>query len=132
MATSIIRRIRPLLEPTRSWNHRARALPGWWRSHSQASSIAVRLARGLPDLAMPWSRRTAPLMHRANQGSSGPGSKCAGDLVAWIDERLAEADVPGAAPRAAHMRQALLQPLGTVHGLGPKVLTMTLADFLLG
>src|SRR3954454_25142954 len=69
MATSMIRRIRPLLEPTRSWNQRARALPGWWRSHSQASSIAVRLARGLPDLAMPWSRRTAPLCHGLSSSS---------------------------------------------------------------
>ena len=54
MATSMIRRMRPLAPATRPWNHRASALPGWWRSHSQASSIAVRLARGLPDLAMPY------------------------------------------------------------------------------
>lgn len=29
IATSMIRRMRPLLEPTRSWNHCARVLPGW-------------------------------------------------------------------------------------------------------
>ena len=61
IATSMTRRMRPSHAPTRAWNQRASALPGWWRSHSQASSIAVRRARGLPDLVMPWSRRTVPL-----------------------------------------------------------------------
>ena len=52
-SNDLVRRIRPLLAPTRSWNQQARLLSGWCRSHSQASSMAVWRARGLPDLWMP-------------------------------------------------------------------------------
>jgi hypothetical protein len=58
--------------------------------------------------------------------------ECRGDLVAWIDGRLADADVPGAPDRAVRLRQALLEPLGAVHGVGPKVLSMALSALLLG
>ena len=57
---------------------------------------------------------------------------CGGDLVSWLDARLATADpglgVPG---RGVALRDAVLLPLTNVHGLGPKVLSMTLAELLL-
>ncbi len=56
---------------------------------------------------------------------------CNGDLVSWIDDRLATADQPGAPDRAARMRQALLEPLGCIHGVSGKVLSMALANLLL-
>src|SRR3954452_8575977 len=49
-----------------------------------------------------------------------------GDLVAWIDARLAAADDPGRPDRAALMRQALLEPLCCIHGVSSKVLSMAL------
>lgn len=56
-----------------------------------------------------------------------------GDLVAWIDRRLAEADPGADAPdRGAAMRDAVLGPLCEVYGVGPKVWSMLLADLLLG
>jgi hypothetical protein len=58
--------------------------------------------------------------------------ECEGDLVAWIDGRLAEADTPGQPDRAHRLRQALLEPLGAIHGVGPKVLSMALSGLLLG
>jgi hypothetical protein len=57
---------------------------------------------------------------------------CGGNLVVWIDERLAAADQPGAPDRAARMRQALLEPLRCIHGVSHKVLSMAFADLLLG
>ena len=57
---------------------------------------------------------------------------CDGDLVAWIDARLAAADDPGRPDRAALMRQALLMPLCCIHGLSSKVLSMAFANLLLG
>ena len=58
---------------------------------------------------------------------------CDGDLVGWIDGRLAAAD-PGinAPDRAAPMRVALLEPLGHVYGVSDKLWSMMLADLLLG
>ncbi|WP_336490739.1 hypothetical protein [Methylobacterium nigriterrae] len=58
--------------------------------------------------------------------------RCRGDLVAWIDERLLEADLRGAPNRPAQLRQALLDLLIAVQGVGPKVLSMALSDLLLG
>ena len=46
---------------------------------------------------------------------------CDGDLVGWIDQRLAGADEPGAPDRAARMREAVLEPLTHVHGVSRKV-----------
>jgi hypothetical protein len=58
---------------------------------------------------------------------------CDNDLVGWLDRRLAEADLgPAASDRAARMRKAVLAPLTHVHGLSNKVLSMALADLLLG
>jgi hypothetical protein len=58
--------------------------------------------------------------------------ECAGDFVTWIDRRLAQADAPGAPDRAIRLRHALLDPLGAVYGVGPKVLSMALSAVLLG
>lgn len=58
---------------------------------------------------------------------------CDGDLVGWIDARLtgSDFDTP-TSDRAARMREALLGPLTNVFGIGPKLWSMILADFLLG
>ena len=58
---------------------------------------------------------------------------CDGDLVAWIDERLAQND-PGRneSARGPLIRSALLDPLIHIAGTGPKVWSMILAELLLG
>src|SRR3954467_8790182 len=58
--------------------------------------------------------------------------ECRGDLVAWIDGQLATADQSSAPDRVQRMREALLRPLGAVHGLGPKIVSMALSGLLLG
>jgi len=55
-----------------------------------------------------------------------------GDIVGWIDERLADVDPVPAADRPARLRQALLEPLGHIYGVSNKVLAMALAELLLG
>jgi hypothetical protein len=55
-----------------------------------------------------------------------------GDLVAWIDAQLEQADDPTAADNTASMRDALLTPLGHVFGVSDKVLSMALSSLLLG
>ena len=56
---------------------------------------------------------------------------CAGDLIGWIDQRLAQADPELDAPdRAVQMGAALLEPLREVSGIGEKVWSMALADLL--
>ncbi|MBC6718668.1 hypothetical protein H9Q09_21015 [Aurantimonas sp. DM33-3] len=57
---------------------------------------------------------------------------CDGDLVSWLDERLEAADNPGHPERAALMRRALLEPMGHIFGVSNKLLSMALADLLLG
>lgn len=52
-ATISTRRMRPRPAPERSWNQRLSVLPGWKRSHNQATSTATLRARALPDLAIP-------------------------------------------------------------------------------
>ena len=58
---------------------------------------------------------------------------CDGDFVRWTDSRLAAADpgrgVPG---RSKAMREAVLEPLNNVHGIGDKLWSMILAELLLG
>ncbi len=55
-----------------------------------------------------------------------------GDLVGWIDARLAAADPGDDHPRrAAHMRSALIDPLVHLPGTGTKVWSMILAELLL-
>jgi hypothetical protein len=58
---------------------------------------------------------------------------CEGDLVTWVDQRLADTD-PGitAADRGTRMGAALVEPLRNVHGMSDKVLSMALAELLLG
>ena len=57
---------------------------------------------------------------------------CDGDVVGWIDDRLAMSDGPTMkADRAARMRAALLDPLRNIFGVSDKVLSLALADFLL-
>jgi hypothetical protein len=57
---------------------------------------------------------------------------CDGDFVGWVDGRLAAAD-PGldAPDRGMQMGAALLEPLRHVYGIGDKVWSFALADFLL-
>jgi hypothetical protein len=54
-----------------------------------------------------------------------------GDLIGWIDRRLADADLLSAPDRAMRLRDALIEPLSHVHGVSNKVLSMALADLLL-
>src|SRR4051812_33245993 len=55
-----------------------------------------------------------------------------GDLVGWIDDRLASVGPGPASDRPARLRQALLEPLGNVYGVSSKVLAMSLSELLLG
>ena len=54
-----------------------------------------------------------------------------GDIVAWIDTRLAEADTGLREGRLSRMGQALITPLLGLHGASHKVLNMALADLLM-
>jgi hypothetical protein len=57
---------------------------------------------------------------------------CDGDLIGWIDRRLAEADPgEGDVTRTARMKAALLGPMGAIFGISNKVLSMAFADLLL-
>jgi len=53
-----------------------------------------------------------------------------GDLVGWIDRRLAEADYGPADERIARMANAIIGPLSGIHGVACKVLSMVLSDLL--
>jgi hypothetical protein len=53
-----------------------------------------------------------------------------GDLVGWIDARLAEADYGPGPQRIAQMTNAIIGPLSGVHGVADKVLSMVLSDLL--
>jgi len=55
-----------------------------------------------------------------------------GDLIGWIDRRLAAADLGSMPDRATRLRQAVVEPLAHVHGVSDKVLSMALANLLLG
>lgn len=58
---------------------------------------------------------------------------CDGDLVGWLNCRLAQADQwPGAVNRGRRLSSTVAGPLSGVHGLSDKVLSMALADLLLG
>jgi hypothetical protein len=54
-----------------------------------------------------------------------------GDLIAWLDVRFATID-PSKSNKSAQLHAALLEPLGQIHGVSDKVLSMVLADLLLG
>jgi hypothetical protein len=55
-----------------------------------------------------------------------------GDLVDWIDKQLERADRPAAPDRITKMQTALIEPLQQVYGISSKVISMTLADLLMG
>jgi hypothetical protein len=57
---------------------------------------------------------------------------CGGDLVSWLDQRLAFAECGGNPNRLARLRAAVLPPFKGVVGIGEKVATMLLADLLIG
>jgi hypothetical protein len=54
-----------------------------------------------------------------------------GDIVGWIDDRLAMIDPVPVSNRPTRLRQALLEPLGHIYGVSNKVLAMALSDLLL-
>ncbi len=119
-----------------------RRRPSCPRLSSYAAVKGCRYAKASGTCAEPGHRPACPLPgHDLRKGALNQAAyalylflrdECRGDLVAWIDARLAEADLPEAPDRGARMRQALLEPLGSVHGVGPKVLSMALAQLLLG
>lgn len=55
-----------------------------------------------------------------------------GDLVAWIDAQLDATGDPADPDHLDNMRAALLKPLRCIYGVSDKVLSVTLADLLLG
>ena len=57
---------------------------------------------------------------------------CGGDLIGFIDDCLASADLPGHPDRLALMRQALTIQLLSIFGIAQKLINMTFADLLLG
>lgn len=56
---------------------------------------------------------------------------CDGDLIGWIDDRVADGDT-GGPDRAEAMQRAVLDPMTNIFGVSSKVLSMILADLLLG
>jgi hypothetical protein len=56
---------------------------------------------------------------------------CDGDLVVWIDTRLAEAALADAPARLGRLRAALIEPLREIYGVSDKVLAMALSCILL-
>jgi hypothetical protein len=56
---------------------------------------------------------------------------CDGDLVGWIDTRLAEAEASDTPARLGRMRAALIEPLRAIYGVSDKVLAMALSCILL-
>jgi hypothetical protein len=54
-----------------------------------------------------------------------------GDLVDWLDRRLAQADSPKARDRSERMAAAVVEPLTHVFGISDKVLSMSLSMLLL-
>lgn len=54
-----------------------------------------------------------------------------GDIVGWIDDRLASIESGPASDRPARLREALLEPLGHIYGVSNKVLAMALSELLL-
>ncbi len=54
-----------------------------------------------------------------------------GDLIAWIDARVAEAKPGPPENRIARLQAAVMGPLAGVHGASNKVLSMSLSDLLI-
>ena len=57
---------------------------------------------------------------------------CGGDLVAWVDARLAAVTDLQEPARARALRHAVLEPLTHVFGVSAKVVSLALSDLLLG
>jgi hypothetical protein len=57
---------------------------------------------------------------------------CEGDLVRWIDRQLAAVPDQNSADYAERLGKVLIEPLSHVHGASNKVLSMALADLLIG
>jgi hypothetical protein len=54
-----------------------------------------------------------------------------GDLVAWLDRQLADADLPRSRDRGPRLAAAVVEPLTYIHGVSDKVLSMSLSMLLL-
>src|SRR3954451_3327175 len=105
----MIRLIRPFRPPTRRTNQALSGLPGWWRSHSQASSTTAVRARGLPARLRPWSRLSPPLRY----GLGAPAPQAAGGGPAARVRARRQADVGG---ELAPVREAAVEHLVAEHG----------------
>ncbi|MDX7950500.1 hypothetical protein P7D22_04825 [Lichenihabitans sp. Uapishka_5] len=57
---------------------------------------------------------------------------CGGDLVGWLDDRLARAASISGPRRGPDLRHAVLASLTNVFGISAKVLSLALSDMLLG
>src|SRR5262249_16628575 len=55
-----------------------------------------------------------------------------GDLVGWIDQRLAGADTETSPDHRLSLGRAVIEPLSSVYGVSDKVLNMAFSDLLLG
>src|SRR5215213_4992714 len=107
-----------------------------------------RYAKGRGTCAEPDHRPVCPLpRHDLRKGALNRAAyslylflrdECAGDLVAWIDHCLAQADVPGAPDRAARLRQRRLGAelswtrLGRCTGSAPRCSRWRCPPFCLG
>ena len=111
------------------------------RSFEAFSGCGYR--KGTRTCAQPQHLAGCPLpKHRLRKGSLNIAAYalflfmrdvCRGDFVGWIDRTFALADPGiGLPKRAALMRIALLEPLGRIHGTGPKLWSMMGAELLLG
>jgi hypothetical protein len=54
-----------------------------------------------------------------------------GDLVGWLDRRLAEADIGPPRGRAERLAAAVIEPMTYIHGVSHKVLNMSLSALLM-
>src|SRR3954466_8239424 len=101
----MIRLTRPFRPPPRRTSQALNGLPGWWRSHSQASSTTAVRARGLPARLRPWSRPDPPLR-------DGLGGEARARPAAPVRARR-QADVGG---ELAPVREAPVEHLVAEHG----------------
>jgi hypothetical protein len=112
-------------------------LAGYWRFYD------CRFHKGSQTCAEPEHIETCPLpRHHLRNGTLNQAAfslflfirdAADGDLVAWIDEQLAQSPTSScAARRAALRRHALLEPLRHVYGVSDKVLAVALSALLIG
>lgn len=101
---------------------------GYRRSGGSCSEPALRPSCGVH--AIP--ARNGRLAQSAFSLALFIRDHCDGDIVGWTDRRLADADCGPAAGRARQMREAVVQPLTEVFGISSKVVSMAMADLLLG